>query len=118
MTGAKPEDLDFVIFRENTEGLYVMMGGHFKKDTPEEVATEIDLNTRRGVERILRHAFEFAQARGKTRLVMADKSNVLVHAHELWLRVFRSVAPDHPPIEPLHLYVDNLAVQLSLEPPP
>ena len=116
LKGATPEDVDFVIFRENTEGLYVMMGGHFKKDTPEEVATEIDLNTRRGVERILRHAFEFAQARGKTRLVMADKSNVLVHAHELWLRVFRTVAPEYPSIEARHLYVDNLAFQMVREP--
>src|SRR5260221_199653 len=60
LKGAKPEDVDFVVFRENTEGLYVMMGGHFKKDTPDEVATEIDLNTRKGVERILRHDFEYA----------------------------------------------------------
>ena len=62
LKGAKPEDVDFVVFRENTEGLYVMMGGHFKKDTPDEVATEIDLNTRKGVERIIRHAFEYAKA--------------------------------------------------------
>ena len=112
LKGVTPTQVDFTVFRENTEGLYVMMGGHFKKDTEEEVATEIDLNTRRGVERILRHAFEFAQGRGKTRLVMADKSNVLVHAHELWLRVFRTVAPEYPSIEARHLYVDNLAFQM------
>ena len=62
LKGARPEDVDFVVFRENTEGLYVMMGGNFKKGTPDEVATEIDLNTRKGVERIVRHAFAFAQA--------------------------------------------------------
>ena len=64
LKGARPQDVDFVVFRENTEGLYVMMGGNFKKDTPDEVATEIDLNTRKGVERIIRHAFEYAQAHG------------------------------------------------------
>jgi len=116
LKGVGPEDVDFVIFRENTEGLYVMMGGHFKKDTPEEVATEVDLNTRLGVERILRHAFAHARARGKTRLVMADKSNVLVHAHELWLRVFKAVAAEYPGIEARHLYVDNLAFQMVRDP--
>ena len=64
LKGAPPKDVDFVVFRENTEGLYVMMGGNFKKDTPDEVATEIDLNTRKGVERIIRHAFEYARAHG------------------------------------------------------
>src|SRR6185503_16035424 len=104
------------VFRENTEGLYVMMGGHFKKDTPDEVATEIDLNTRKGVERIVRHAFEYAKAHGRTKVVMADKANVLIHAHELWQRVFRSVAAEFPEIEASHLYVDNLALQLVREP--
>ena len=116
LKGARREDVDFVVFRENTEGLYVMMGGHFKKDTLDEVATEIDLNTRRGVERILRHAFAWARDHGRTRLVMADKSNVLVHAHELWLRVFRTIAPEYPGIEARHLYVDNLVFQMVREP--
>ena len=85
------------MFRENTEGLYVMMGGNFKKDTPDEVATEIDLNTRKGVERIVRHAFEFARAHAAARKVaMADKSNVLIHAHDLWQRVFKAVAAEYP----------------------
>src|SRR6185295_528836 len=96
LKGVRREDVDFAVFRENTEGLYVMMGGHFKRDTPDEVATEIDLNTRKGVERILRHAFEYTKAHGRTRLVMADKSNVLVHAHELWLRVFKAMAAQYP----------------------
>src|SRR6185503_994021 len=104
------------VFRENTEGLYVMMGGNFKKDTPDEVATEIDLNTRKGVERIVRHAFEFARARGRTRVVMADKSNVLIHAHDLWQRAFRAVASEYAGIEATHLYVDNLALQLVRDP--
>src|SRR6185436_6244615 len=76
-----------------------MMGGHFKKDTPDEVATEVDLNTRKGVERIIRQAFEHARLRGRTKVVMADKSNVLIHAHELWQRVFKQVAAEYAGIE-------------------
>jgi 3-isopropylmalate dehydrogenase len=116
LKSAKREDVDFVVFRENTEGLYVMMGGHFKKDTPDEVATEIDLNTRKGVERITRYAFEYAARTGRTKVAMADKSNVLVHAHELWHRVFKAVAADYPRIQATHLYVDNLALQLVRNP--
>lgn len=116
LKGVKPEDVDFVVFRENTEGLYVMMGGNFKKDTPDEVATDVDLNTRKGVERIVRQAFAFAQRSGRSRLVMADKSNVLVHAHDLWQRVFKAVAAEYPGIEARHLYVDNLTLQLVRDP--
>jgi len=116
LKGKGPADVDFVVFRENTEGLYVMMGGHFKRDSPDEVATEIDLNTRKGVERIVRHAFEFATATGRTKVVMADKSNVLIHAHELWQRVFKTVAAQYPAIESRHLYVDNLCLQLLRDP--
>ncbi len=111
-----PADVDFVVLRENTEGLYVMMGGNFKKDTHDEVATEIDLNTRKGVERIIRHAFEFARRSGRSEVVMADKSNVLVHAHDLWQRVFKSVAAEYPGILTRHLYVDNLCLQLVRDP--
>jgi len=116
LKGVTPAQVDFAVFRENTEGLYVMMGGNFKKDTADEVATEIDLNTRKGVERIVRHAFEFARARGRTRVVMADKSNVLIHAHDLWQRAFRAVASEYAGIEASHLYVDNLALQLVRDP--
>ncbi len=116
LKGARPEDVDFVVFSENTEGLYVMMGGHLKKDTPDEVATEIDMNTRKGVERIIRHAFAWAKEHGKTKVVMADKSNVLIHAHDLWQRVFKQVAAEYPGIEARHLYVDNLTLQLVRDP--
>ena len=116
LKGVTPAQVDFAVFRENTEGLYVMMGGNFKKDTADEVATEIDLNTRKGVERIVRHAFEFARARRRRRVVMADKSNVLVHAHDLWQRVFRAVAAEYQDIEATHLYVDNLALQMVRDP--
>ncbi len=116
LKGVRPEDVDLAVFRENTEGLYVMMGGNFKKDTADEVATEIDLNTRKGVERIVRHAFEHAAARGRSEVVMADKSNVLVHAHDLWQRTFKAVAAEFPAIRARHLYVDNLALQLVRDP--
>ena len=116
LKGRRPEDVDFVVFRENTEGLYVMMGGNFKKGTSDEVATEIDLNTRKGVERIVRHAFAFAKATGRRKVVMADKSNVLIHAHDLWQRVFKEVAAEHPDVEARHLYVDNLTLQLVRDP--
>jgi 3-isopropylmalate dehydrogenase len=116
LKGLRPEDVDFVVFRENTEGPYVMMGGHFKKGTPDEVATEIDLNTRKGVERIVRHAFAFAKATGRTKVAMADKSNVLIHAHDLWQRVFKAVAAEYPGIDARHFYIDNLALQLVRDP--
>jgi 3-isopropylmalate dehydrogenase len=108
--------VDFVVFRENTEGLYVMMGGNFKKDTADEVATEVDVNTRKGVERIVRHAFAFAQSTGRKRVTMADKSNVLIHAHDLWQRVFKVVAAEYPAIESNHLYVDNMTLQMVRNP--
>lgn len=116
LKGIEPKDVDFVIFRENTEGLYVMMGGNFKKNTPDEVATDIDLNTRKGVERIIRHAFAFARATGRKKLTMSDKSNVLIHAHGLWQRVFEEVKTEFPEIAASHLYVDNLALQIVRDP--
>ena len=116
LKGVTPADLAIDVFRENTEGPYAMMGGHLKKDTPDEVATEIDVNTRKGVERIIRHAFEHARARGRTKVAMADKSNVLIHAHELWRRVFQLVAAEYPDIEAAHYYVDNMALQLVRDP--
>jgi 3-isopropylmalate dehydrogenase len=116
LKGRGPEDVDFVVFRENTEGLYVMMGGNFKKDTADEVATEVDVNTRKGVERIIRHAFAFAQSTGRKRVTMADKSNVLIHAHDLWQRAFKAVAAEYPGIESNHMYVDNMTLQMVRNP--
>jgi 3-isopropylmalate dehydrogenase len=116
LKAASAKDVDFVVFRENTEGLYVMMGGNFKKDTPDEVATEVDVNTRKGVERILRHAFEFARRSGRRKLAMADKSNVLVHAHDLWQRTFKALKAEYPEVEASHFYADNLALQMIRKP--
>ena len=112
----RAEDVDFVVFRENTEGAYVGMGGNFKKGTPDEVATQEEIHTRKGVERILRAAFEWARAHGKTKVCMADKSNVMRYAHDLWQRAFREVAAEYPGIEPQHLYVDALTLQMVRAP--
>jgi len=111
-----PEHLDFVIFRENTEGLYVGIGGTFKRDTPEEVAINEMVTTRIGVERIIRAAFSYAVERGLRRVCMADKANVLRHAHGLWQRVFKLVAAEYPQIEARHLYADVLAMELVRAP--
>jgi 3-isopropylmalate dehydrogenase len=108
--------IDLVIFRENTEGLYVGVGGNFKKGTPDEVAVQEDVNTRKGVERIMRAAFDYARAHGRKRLCMSDKSNALAYGHGLWQRVFAELAPQYPEIESSHLYVDNLALQMVRDP--
>src|SRR5437867_12198574 len=109
-------DVNFVVFRENTEGVYVGIGGRFKPNPPDEVAVQEEVNTYKGVHRIVRHAFEFATARGLTRVCMADKSNAMTHGHALWQRVFRQVAAEHPAIEPIHLFIDALAMQLVKNP--
>lgn len=110
-------DVDFVVLRENTEGLYVGMGGIFKRDTPDEVAIQEDVNTRKGVERIIRAAFAQAASPGRRgRVTMADKSNALRYGHDLWQRAFAAVAAEHPQIESEHLYIDALAMQLIKDP--
>ena len=108
----RASDIDFTVFRENTEGIYVGMGGNFKKGTPHEVAINEDVNTRLGVERIIRAAFAFAKANGHKKVTMADKSNAIRFAHDLWLRVFAMVGEEYPEIEKEHLYVDALAMML------
>jgi 3-isopropylmalate dehydrogenase len=112
----KAADVDFVVFRENTEGLYVGMGGIFKKGTPDEIAVQEDVNTRKGVERIIRHAFRFAEATGRGKVTMSDKSNVLRYGHDLWQRVFAEVAAEFPGIEANHLFVDALTMQMVKDP--
>ena len=110
------ETLDFTIFRENTEGLYAGCGGVFKKGTADEVATQEEINTRKGVERICRHAFEFAKKKGLKKVLMADKSNVLRFAGDLWQRVFFGLAKDYPEITASHMFVDALCMQLVKKP--
>jgi 3-isopropylmalate dehydrogenase len=111
-----PEEVRFTVFRENTEGLYTGVGGQFKRGTPDEVAIEAELNTRKGVERIIRAAFEFARERGLGRVCMADKSNAMRHGHDLWQRVWREVGAEYPEIETRHLYVDALVMELVRAP--
>jgi 3-isopropylmalate dehydrogenase len=113
-----PDDVNFTILRENTEGLYSGVGGFFKKGTPEEVAIQQDINTRRGVERICRHAFEFARSHGLSRVLMSDKSNALTYAHDLWQRTYWELAGEYKDIEATHMYVDALAMQLIKDPTP
>jgi len=114
--GKGMSDLDLVIMRENTEGLYVGMGGNFKKGSPDEVAINEMLNTRKGVERVIRAAFEWATENGKRRVCMSDKANVLQFAHGLWQRVFKEVSAEYPQIEARHLYADVLAMELVRAP--
>lgn len=109
-------DVDFVVFRENTEGVYVNVGGRLRPGTDEEIAIQEEVNTYRGVDRIVRYAFEFARARGRTRVCMADKSNAMPQGHALWQRVFRQVAAEYPEIEATHQYIDALAMFLVLDP--
>ncbi len=116
LKGKKLGDVDFVIFRENTEGLYVGMGGNFKKGTPEEIAIQEDISTRKGVERIIRHAFEFAKAHGRKSVCMSDKNNVMRFGGDLWLRTFEEVARDYPGIEHFHMFVDALTMQMVRAP--
>jgi 3-isopropylmalate dehydrogenase len=111
-----PEQIDFVVFRENTEGAYCGAGGFLKKGTADEIATQEELNTRRGVERIIVAAFEYARARKRSKVTMADKSNVQRFGGDLWQRVFKEVAADYPEIEANHQYVDATAMFMVLNP--
>jgi 3-isopropylmalate dehydrogenase len=116
LKGRGPDDVNFVVFRENTEGLYVGVGGRFKPGTDDEIAIQEEINTYKGVHRIIRHAFEFAAARGLTTVCMADKSNAMTAGHALWQRVFRELAPQYPGIEATHYYIDALAMYMVLDP--
>jgi 3-isopropylmalate dehydrogenase len=110
------QDVDFVVFRENTEGLYVSIGGRFKAGTDDEITIQEELNTYKGVHRIVRHAFAFAKATGRRKVCMADKSNAMTQGHALWQRVFREMAPQFPDVDPRHLYIDALALLMIQDP--
>jgi 3-isopropylmalate dehydrogenase len=110
------KDIRLMVFRENTEGLYVGIGGCFKKDTPDEIAVQEDMNSRKGVERIIRYAFEYAGKKGLKRVCMSDKSNAMTFAHGLWQRVFKEVRQEFADIESRHLYIDTLAMELVRDP--
>jgi 3-isopropylmalate dehydrogenase len=110
------KDIDMVIFRENTEGAYVGIGGIFKKGTADEIAVQEDVSTRKGVERIIRHAFDFAKRTGRKSVCMSDKNNVMRFGGDLWLRTFEEVAKDYPGIEHFHMFVDALTMQMVRAP--
>ena len=110
------KEIDFVIFRENTEGAYVGMGGNFKKGTSDEIAVQEDISTRKGVERIIRYAFEYAKKTGRKSVCMSDKNNVMRFGGDLWLRTFEEVAKEFPGIEHFHMFVDALTMQMVRAP--
>ena len=110
------DDVKFMVLRENTEGLYVGVGGFFKKGTPDEVAVQEDVNSRKGVERIIRYAFDYARKNQLRRVCMSDKSNAMTFAHDLWQRVFKEVREEYPAIESRHLYIDTLAMEVVRDP--
>lgn len=113
--GKTPRDINLTIFRENTEGLYVSVGGTFKQGTSDEIAIAEELNTRKGVERIIRYAFEWSRAHGKTRLTMVDKANAIA-AHGLWRRVFDEVGREYEDIQRDARYIDAMAMELIRTP--
>jgi 3-isopropylmalate dehydrogenase len=116
LKGRGRKDVNFVVFRENTEGAYVGVGGRFKAGTPDEIAIQEEVNTYKGVHRIIRHAFEYAQANGLSRICMADKSNAMAQGHALWQRVFKDVAAEYPGVAATHQYIDALAMFLVMDP--
>src|SRR5438445_4611210 len=116
LRGRSEADVKFMVFRENTEGLYVGVGGFFKKGTADEIAVQEDVNSRKGVERIIRHAFDYAKKKGLKRVCMSDKSNAMTFAHDLWQRVFKEVRQEHAEIESRHLYIDTLAMEVVRDP--
>jgi 3-isopropylmalate dehydrogenase len=122
LKGVTPKDLDFVVLRENTEGVYTDAGGVFKQGTADEIATQEDINTRKGVERIIRYAFEYCRQHKKldgsprNKVLMCDKSNAMTHAGGLWQRVFKEVSAAFPGITAQHMYVDALCMQMVRDP--
>lgn len=112
-----PEDIDFVVVRENTEGLYTGSGGFLKKGTMDEIAVQESINTRKGVERCLRFAFEYTRKRNKRKkLTLCGKTNVLTYAFDLWERTFYEVAKEYPDIETDYAHVDAICMWMVKNP--
>jgi 3-isopropylmalate dehydrogenase len=113
----KPEHIDFVVVRENTEGLYAGAGGTLKKGTPDEIAVQESINTRKGVERCLRYAFNFTKERNKAKkLTLCGKTNVLTYAFDLWERAFHEVAKDFPTVKTDYAHVDATCMWMVKNP--
>lgn len=111
-----PEDIDFVVVRENTECLYCGIGGFLKKGTKDEVAIQQAVYTRKGTERCVRYAFELAKTRKQKKITLCDKSNVLTYGHDLWQRVFKEVGQEYPEIEQNTAYVDATCMWMIKNP--
>ncbi|MBB4957593.1 3-isopropylmalate dehydrogenase [Micromonospora polyrhachis] len=116
LASVKPGEIDLVVVREGTEGLYAGAGGALHRDTPAEVATEESLNTRHGVERVIRDAFARAGRRERRKVTLVHKTNVLTHAGSLWARAFAAVAAEHPDVETEYQHVDAAAMFLVTQP--
>ena len=114
--GKTPDDVDMVVFRENTEGPYIGAGGFLKKNTPDEIAVQESVHTRKGVERIIRAAFDYCRTHGRKKVTMTDKANVLRYGHDLWQRTFAQVGGDYPGLETSHMFVDALAMEFVRAP--
>ncbi len=111
IAGKGPEQVDFVIVRENTEGLYAGSGGFLKKGTADEVAVQESVNTRKGVERCIRYAFDYCRKRDRRKkLTLCGKTNVLTYAHDLWERTFHEVGREYPDIETDYAHVDAICM--------
>lgn len=112
-----PEDIDFVVVRENTEGLYSGSGGFLRKGTPYEVAVQESVNTRFGVERCLRYAYEYCRdKRQRRKLTLCGKTNVLTYAFDLWERVFDELSPEYPQVECDYAHVDAICMWMVKNP--
>ncbi|SEO69931.1 3-isopropylmalate dehydrogenase [Actinacidiphila rubida] len=109
-------EIDFVVVREGTEGPYTGNGGTIRTGTPHEVATEVSLNTAYGIERVVRDAYERAQARPRKKLTLVHKNNVLVHAGRLWTRIFEAVGAEYPDVTTDYLHVDAATIFLTTQP--
>jgi 3-isopropylmalate dehydrogenase len=110
------EPIDFVVVREGTEGPYTGNGGSLRTGTPQEIATEVSVNTAFGIERVVRDAFARAQARPRRKLTLVHKNNVLVYAGHLWKRVFDAVAAEYPEVSTDYLHVDAATIFLTTQP--
>jgi 3-isopropylmalate dehydrogenase len=109
-------EVDFVVVREGTEGPYVGNGGALRVDTPHEIATEVSINTRHGVERVVRYAFDVASKRPRKQLTLVHKHNVLVHAGHLWRRTVEAVAPEFPDVTWDYLHIDAATIVMTTNP--
>lgn len=116
LKNAQPGDIDMIIVRENTEGLYCGNGGFLYKNTPHEVANQIEVTTRRGVERAIRYAFEYAKQFGRKKVTLVAKTNVLRFAHNLWLRAFEEVKTEYPGIATDYHHVDACTMYMVTKP--